>query len=112
MPCIDIFQCDSRLACATPIEMDFYNMSRPFMAAENFQRNPLMCSICADTANENEGVVDADLKTVFVCVLPICATCKSKGAKIVVGRYLPNGKALLKRLDNSRRVGATTASAP
>ena len=62
------------------------------MAADNFQRNPLMCSICAVTIDENEGVVEADLKTVFACVLPICATCRSKGAKIVVGRYLPNGK--------------------
>jgi len=63
-----------------------------------------MCSICAYTSHhEISGVVDADLKTIFACVLPICATCKSKGGKIVVGRYLPNGQTLLKRLSNSLR---------
>jgi hypothetical protein len=52
-----------------------------------------MCSICADTSDyENDGVVDADLKTIFACVLPNCATCKSKGAKIVIGRYLHNNQ--------------------
>ena len=44
-----------------------------------------------------------DLKTVYTSVLPICATCKSQGAKIVVGRYAPNGQTILKRLDNDRR---------
>ena len=84
--------------------MDFYNISRPFIAADDFERDPLMCSICANTSHhEIGGVVDADSKTIFACVLPICATCKSKGAKIVVGRYLPNGQTLLKRLSNSRR---------
>jgi hypothetical protein len=56
-------------------------------------------------------VVDADLKTIFACVLPICATCKSKGAKIVVGRFLPNGQTLLKRLSNSRRAVSATLHA-
>ena len=38
--------------------------------------------------------------TVFL----IFATCKIQGAKIVVGRYAPNGQAiLLKRLDHERR---------
>jgi len=64
------------------------------------------------TNHENDGVVDVDLMMVVACVLPICATCKCKGSRIVVGRYLPNGKALLKRLDNSRRVGFTTPSGP
>ena len=48
------------------------------------------------------GQVDAELKTIFSMVLPICATCKRDGAKSVVGRYLPNGQALLKRLDHAR----------
>jgi hypothetical protein len=53
-----------------------------------------MCSICADTSpNDIGGVVDADLKTIFACVLPICATCKSNGAKIVVEHYLSNGRS-------------------
>jgi hypothetical protein len=61
------------------------------MAADDFVRFPLMCSICADTYHHaNGGVVDAELKTVLACVLPMCATCKSQGAKNVVGRYLPN----------------------
>ena len=109
MPCTDIFQCDPSLTCALPIEMDFYNISRPFMTGNDFQRNSLMRSICADTShNDIGGVVDADLKTIFACVLPICA---SKGAKIVVGRYVPNGQALLKRLNNARRVASATLHA-
>ncbi len=82
------------------------------MAADDFQRDPLMCSICADTPpNDIGGVVDADLKTIFSCVLLIYATCKSKGAKIVVGRYLPNGQALLKCLSNSHRAVPATLDA-
>ena len=79
MPCTDIFQCDPSLTSAFPIEMDFYNISRPSMAAYDFERDPLMCSTCADKAHHEMigGVVDADLKTIFECVLPICATYKS-----------------------------------
>jgi len=44
----------------------------------------------------NERQVDAELKTIFFMVLPICATCKRDGDKIFVGRYLPNGQELLK----------------
>ena len=98
------FQCGPSLTCASPIEIDFYNISRPFMAVDDFERNPIMCFICADTSHhENGGVVDAELNTIFSCVLPICATCKSKGDNNFVGRYLPNGQTLLKRLNNSRR---------
>ena len=113
MPCMGIFQCDPSLTCASPIEMDFYNISRPYMAAYDFQRDPLMCFICADSSPNDIGgaVVDADLKTFFSCVLPISATCKSKGAKIVVGRYLPNSQALLKRLSNSHRAVSATLHA-
>jgi hypothetical protein len=53
----------------------------------------LIHSICASTFHDAEGVqVDAELKTVYAVVLPICAACKSEGAKIVFGRYLPNGR--------------------
>ncbi len=45
------------------------------------------------------GKVDADLKTICSVVLPICGMCKSQGAKVDAGRDLPNGQAILKRLD-------------
>ncbi len=112
MPCTDIFQCDLSLTCTSPIEMDFYSISRPFLAVDDFQRDPIMCSICADTSpNDIRGVVDAVLKTIFACVVTICATCKRKGTKISVGRYLPNGQALLKRLSNSHRAVSATLHA-
>ncbi len=112
MPCTGFFLSDPGLTCASPIEMDFYIISRPFMAANDFQRDPLLCSICAPTSpNDIGGVVDADLKTIFACVLPMCATCKTKRAKIVVGRYLPNGQSLLKRLSNSHRAVSATLHA-
>ena len=77
------------------------------MAANDFVRDPLMCSICAGTCHDAEGGrVDADLKAVYTLVLPICATCRSQGANIVVGRFVPNGQALLKRLEHDRHNAA------
>ena len=77
------------------------------MAANDFVRDPLLCSICAGTSHDADGGrVDADLKTVYTLVIPICATCRSQGAKIVVGRYVPNGQALLKRLEHDRHIAA------
>ncbi len=109
-PCHEIFQCDPELSCATPVEADFYAISRSFMAAEDYVRDPLMCSICAGSSHDaGGGQVDADLKTVFAVVLPICATCMREGAKFVVGRYLPNGQTLLKRLEHDRQMTAASA---
>jgi len=31
-------------------------------------------------SDERLSLVDFDLKTIFACALPICATCKSEGA--------------------------------
>ncbi len=77
------------------------------MDATYFVRNPLMCCICAGTSHDAEGSqIHDDLKTVYTLVLPICAICKSQGAKIVVGRAAPNGQALLKRLEHDRRTAA------
>jgi len=82
------------------------------MAAYDFERDPLSCPICAKTSHrENVGLVDSDLKTIFACVRHICATCKCKGAKIVIGRYLPNVQTLLKRLNNARRAASATLHA-
>jgi len=68
----------------------------------------ILRSICASTSHDAEGgQVDAELKTVYAVVLPFCATCKSEGAKIVVGRYLPNGQTILKRLDHERQAPAS-----
>ncbi len=66
-----------------------------------------MCSICAGTCHDADGGrVDADLKAVYTLVLPICATCRNQGAKIMVGRYVPNIRALLKRLEYDRHIAA------
>jgi hypothetical protein len=103
-PCHEIFQCDPGLECSTPMYADFYNISRPFMASSDFIRDPLLCSICAVTSHDAVGgQIHVDLKTVYTNVLPICDTCKRKGAIIVVGRYVPDGQAILKRLDYDRR---------
>ncbi len=78
------------------------------MAANDFERDPLMCYICVNICHRhNDGVVDADLETIFACVVPICATSMSKGATLVVGRYLPISQTLLKRLNNARRSAAS-----
>ena len=80
------------------------------MAAEDFVWDPLMCSICVVSSHDAERrQVDADLKTFFAVMLPICATCMREGAKIVVGRYLPNGQALLQRLEHDRQMAAASA---
>ncbi len=69
-----------------------------------------MCSIYAGSSHDAEGgQVDADLKTVFAVVLPICTTCMREGAKIIVGRYFPNGQALLKRLEHDRQMATEFA---
>jgi hypothetical protein len=87
---------DQDLRCSTPMEANFYNISRPYMVAADFVRDPLMDCIYACAPNDaNGGHIHVDLKTVYSLVLPICAICKSQRAKIVVGRYAPNGKALL-----------------
>ena len=53
-------------------------------------------AICAATSHDAEEghQVDSELKNVYFIQLHICATCKRDGAKVVVGRYLPNGQAL------------------
>jgi hypothetical protein len=79
------------------------------MAAADFVRDINMCSSCAGTSDDAEGgKVDANLKTIYSVVLPICGMCKSQGAKVVVGRYLPNWQAILKRLDQDRQKAATS----
>jgi len=67
-----------------------------------------MCSICVGAGSHvYGGQVDAKLKTSHIVVLPIiCVICRRTGANIVVGRYVPNGQALLKRLDHDRQTAA------
>jgi len=100
-PCHDIFHCDPDLLCYTPVESDFHNVEQYFMAPSDFVRDPLMCSICASTSQDaGVGQVDAELKTMYAVMLSICATCKSKGAIIDVGRYLPNDQAIFRKAGN------------
>ena len=98
----------SGLVCSTHVEANFSNISRSlYMVAIDLVRGPLMWCICASTSHDAEGgPIHVDLKTVYTLVLPICAICKSQGAKIVVGRVAPNGQALLKRLEHDRRIAA------
>ena len=68
------------------------------MAAGDFSRDLInLCAICAGTSHDDPvgGEVDPDLKTVYSSVLPICNICKSRGAKIVVGRYCKNGRTIV-----------------
>ncbi len=39
-PCNEILQCDQGLECSTPVEADFYNISKPFMATHDLDRDP------------------------------------------------------------------------
>jgi len=48
--------------------------------------------------------------SMYNVVLPICDTCKSNGAKTVVGRHTHNGKAIQERMDQARRREALVAS--
>ncbi len=109
-PCSNIFECDPLLSCDKPVEADIYRASRPFMMAADFSRDISMCCICAGTSDDAEGgKVDAELmKSIYSVVLPICGMCKSQGAKVVVGYYLLNDQAILKRLNKDRQKAVAT----
>lgn len=112
--CHAIFQCDPNLRCATPVESDFYSThSRTLVIAEGDKRDLGMCTVCVGTTHDDlGGQMDSTLKTIFTVVLPMCSICKSHGAKTLVGRYKPNGKAIEERLDQQKnRAEAATATA-
>ncbi len=80
------------------------------LAADGFTRDLSLCAICAGACRDVEGgKVDPGLKLVHDGVLPICDTCKSNGAKTVVGRYTHNRKTSQQRLDKVSRVAAVAA---
>ena len=109
-PCHDIFKVDPDLSCVDPVEADFYAGKRSLIAAKSFIRDLTICAICAGTSHDSEGgKVDGVLKTVYANVLPICDTCKSQGAKTMVGRHNHNGKAIQQGLDKQRREKAVVA---
>ena len=112
-PCCDIYLCDPKLTCAAPVESDFYSkQTNPLLAEGDFTRDLNMCAICAGTSHDDVGgEIDPALQTIYSVVLPICTICKSQGAKIVVGRYGRNGKAIEQRLDQQRRAEAAAAAA-
>ena len=112
-PCHAIFQCDPKLSCDMPVESDFYStVARTLVVAEGDQRDLSMCAICAGTSHDDlGGQVDPILKTIYTVVLPICSICKTQGAKTLVGRYRPNGKAIEGRLDQKKRAEAAAALA-
>ena len=63
-----------------------------------------MCAVCAGTSHDDlGGAVDPTLQKVYIPVLPICNSCKSQGAKSLVGRYRPNGEAIILRKGWIRR---------
>ena len=81
------------------------------MAADDFIRGIHLCALCANTTHDTGGrKIDPIMLTMYRVVLPICDTCKSDGAKIVVGRFTHYGKAIQERLDQSRRREALAAT--
>jgi hypothetical protein len=108
--CHDIFKCDPELSCVDAMEADFYASKRSLIAAKSFIKDLSICSICAGTSHDPEGgKIDKVLKTVYANVLPICDTCKSQGAKTLVGRHNHNGKTIQQHLDKQRREEALAA---
>ena len=82
------------------------------MVAEGDTRDLNMCAICAGASHDVVGgQVDSTLQTIYSVVLPICTICKSQGAKTLVGRYKPNGKAIEERLDREKKAEAAKAAA-
>ena len=79
-----------------PVESDFYSTKvRAVMVEEGDSMDVGMCAVCAGTSHDDlGGTVDPTLQTIYSTVLPICTICKSLGAKTLVGRYRPNGKAI------------------
>ena len=49
------------------------------------------------------------VKTVYATVLPTCGTCKSLGAKPVVGRHIHNGKPFISSVIKTSRKGDSSA---
>ena len=81
------------------------------MAAKGYIRNISLCAICANTTMDaGGGKIDPVMLSMYNVVLPICDTCKSNGAKTVVGRHTHNGKAIQERMDQARRREALVAS--
>ena len=100
-PCHDIFKVDPDLSCVDPVEADIYASKRSLIASKSFVRDLTFCAICAGTSHDSEGgKVDVVLKTVYANVLPICDTCKTRAAKIMVGLHNHNGKTIQQGLDN------------
>ncbi len=86
------------------MEADFYANKRSLIAAKSFIRDLSICSICAGISHDPEGgKIETVLKNVYANVLPICDTCKSQGAKTLVGRHNHDGKTIQQRLDKQRR---------
>ena len=80
------------------------------MADDGFTRDLSLCAMCAGACQDVEGgKVDPGPKTIYSGVLPIWDTCKSNGAKTVVGRYTHNGKTSQQRFDKVSRVAAVAA---
>ena len=56
------------------------------------------------------GKIDPIMLSMYNVVLPISDTCKSNGAKYIVGRHIHNGKAIQERMDQARRREVLAAS--
>jgi len=94
-PCNDIFKVDPDLSCVDSADADFYTGKRSLIKAKSFVRDPTICAICVGTSHDSESrKVDVVLKTFYANMLSICDTCKSQGAKTMVGRHNHNGKTI------------------
>ena len=82
MPCNDMFMCNPSLSCTTLIEADFYYIANPFMAAKDFERDPLGAST---SHHENDGQVYVVLKTVFHACFLFVRLARAKEPKLLSG---------------------------
>ena len=65
------------------------------MVAKGYTKNISLCAICANTTMDvGGGKIDPIMLSMYSVVFPICDTCKTNGAKTIVGRHTHNGKAI------------------
>ena len=110
-PCHAISKVGPDLSCVDPIEADLYASKRSLIAAKSFIRDLTICAICCGTSNDSQGgKVYVVLKIVYAnALIPICDSCKSKGAKTMVGCHNHNGRTIQQGLDKQRRAKAVVA---
>ena len=104
-------KCDPDIVYTTPVETDFHTIKRALMGTKGYIRTISPCAICANTTMDaGGGKIYPIMLSMYSVVLPICDTCKSNGAKTIVGLHTHNGKAIQERMDQARRRESLAAS--